>query len=117
MGLEKEQGRLGPSDDPSRGASSHQQAAAAGSGGGPATLTTAALPPPQPPPDAIPPAALRLHQATAILGTMAHAAITVSQWHGARSSAGRLQTVLILLALAATAATTLLFPAFYWTYR
>lgn len=125
MSLEKDQGRRAPADNPgtcshgtSRGASGHQQAARAASSGGAATLATAAgARPPSPPPYEMPHAALRLHQAIAVLGAMTQAAITVSQWHGAHSSAGRLQTVLILLASTSLAATTLLFPAFYYRYR
>lgn len=61
-------------------------------------------------------AALRLHQAIAVLGALAQAAVTLSGWQAA-SCAGRLQTAAILAATAALAGCTLAAPKFYWRWR
>jgi hypothetical protein len=75
-------------------------------------------PPRQPQPQQpAPPTGLLLHQVVAIVGATAQATITLTQWHAASSSAGRMQTAGLSAAMVAMAVGTLLSPGFYWRHQ
>ena len=90
--------------------------------GSPEAAVARPLPPllhQRPPPlqQLAPPTGLFLHQVVALLGATAQTTITVTQWHAASSSAGRMQTAGLSAAMVAMAVGTLLSPGFYWRHQ